>query len=605
MQLILNKDALLSEEKERVAEDTRIEESHKLFEAFRAGKSDKIVTLVGKVLAKHGKFIVDMGMKEAFSNQDGQFVGYTAYGKGRQYRINFLLSQSEYIHSLDIFNAKKQKVQSWHFSRDANVVTIVNEMARILFGVTITNQQRESIESNVERMGLEEKVSLTEGPIEKELGFNITQTYEFLKQWFSEQDPETGFVRMELLKNASIREIKAELEEYWPDGVIPSNATVKSNVAKVMAYYVKRGSLRTSNPLLMTKEVKQKLEGSSFDAEENPDVNDVPANQRDVVNTVTSVLEPKVDDSVAVEGDVYEDVNQIEILFDSVSSTNNVLNGIKRWTKEWKSMTRGWGHFLHMWPRGDFETSSIRGMIVAGVAGSGKSHYAEEKAREYPNKVGIVTKNTMGAQTQNGITQQLIIHHDKDIIVFDDSLDIAGKKPVEDFMKGFMQPYNTTSGSLVTPEISGDLSRLAKKERGTSEPFRSKAAIFVVTNRDPRKIAASVRSRMRTVALPFTREELIDKMGTEFEAPEGYSDEHVKDTTALFLSIFQHKVKGKKDDEAESIGEGLNFRNFAEAVKLRFRVDIDPEYMRRDWIEEVTEDLFGIGLRTLDGFAER
>lgn len=81
-----------------------IKESTKIKEAFLKGSHGKVMKIIEKYLNKFVSVEFDYDIPEGYSNNEGEFVGYTGWLADNGYvRINFLLKESDMIYSIDVF----------------------------------------------------------------------------------------------------------------------------------------------------------------------------------------------------------------------------------------------------------------------------------------------------------------------------------------------------------------------------------------------------------------------------------------------------------------------------------------------------------------------
>lgn len=107
-----------------------------LSEAFKRGDSAKVASKLVAYLEKASGKAMDISTEPyTYKNSDGEIAGYLV-GVGEQtLRINFLLKESDYIYSMDLWNSPSDKPDyTVVFQRQDNVVEIANRMRDVLEG---------------------------------------------------------------------------------------------------------------------------------------------------------------------------------------------------------------------------------------------------------------------------------------------------------------------------------------------------------------------------------------------------------------------------------------------------------------------------------------
>lgn len=500
----------------------RIIRGEELTEAFRAGTAEKIMRLLESYISKRVDFKIEYGIADGFENAYGKFRGYFGFSGGRAFRINFLMGQSDFIHSIDVFADYSflSKESTYVFSEEANAVQIAKRLLEI-----VTNRVEESAEDTENR--LREERSLIEG--RKDL-------YPWFEAWLNENDPETD--RFELLRTGSWDEIRDYMMRTWYDEIrFPSDPTFKDKVRRLAADNF------IENPELKRKPRRRKASGDSEDETEIVD-----GEGEEFVDT-------EDDDNSAISEPVDAKPDKASVLgeeLDDIDGFGEAFMELDHWQERWTDYTDFWEYFLKGGWDSDKETSSMRGMIVTGTGGTGKSYYAKQMADRYPNKVGYVTGKELKGSAP-AVAEKYFENQDKDIIVFDDARAVMAKGVVERFKSFWEAP---SEGGGVMPPMNN------KQEKEWGQPIEWDGASIIITNLKPSQLGDdAVKTRFAIVHLNFSKEEVIDKIATEYSNPDVTDDD--KRIVAKFFVRVLHTEGVKMPDY------GVSFRAYKNAIMYK------------------------------------
>lgn len=530
-------DKILS--KADLQELTKAGKTHKnISEGFRPGKSKKVVDLLASMLAKRIDFRVVTSVVDKFQNKYGKFIGYYAASGDTVYRLNFLIADAESLHSIDVFNDDiTQKENTFMFAEDINAVEMANQVAIIVTGSPLT--KRESADPRLKRVLTERKNLLP-----------------YFEQWFNESEE-----RLELLREGTIPELMEEIKRHWFEGMrIPNDQTIKNKIRAVAQMF----SIQNEN-----------LSVRAYHKADKEDVIEAEAGEK-IVDTeeITGYDEDIVDEVQVAQDSLLSDLNMAEI-----EGFEQSFIALDHWTERWEDYTDRWEYLLSSrWKNKDAYTSPIRGMIVYGSGGTGKSFYAKDMQKKYSKRIGYVPGAEL-TSSKAAIFEQYFKHRDKDIIVFDDASVVVGKSTV-DKLKTFWQPPNE-GGSYVTPQSNKQKAQFAKA--GVPDGFEWPGATVVITNLSEAKIGDQAsRDRFYMVPLIFSPEETIDKIATEYDNPEVSMND--RKVAATFLIRLLHTENVKPADMAAS------FRMFEMILMTRaLHPDKWPKKCKRQILREAVQ----------------
>lgn len=128
-------------------------------EAFRAGTSAKVAEKMYGILSrKTGKSFIPSSYPAEFANKEGKFVGYYATMGNTLVRINFLLSSSDHVHSVDVFGKNPRKPDATLHLMGSNIVQVIGQIADYFTGEFFRYEEN----SSVLRKPLHEAIKHTE-----------------------------------------------------------------------------------------------------------------------------------------------------------------------------------------------------------------------------------------------------------------------------------------------------------------------------------------------------------------------------------------------------------------------------------------------------------
>ncbi len=105
-------------------------------EAFKSGTNQKVMRLLGSVLRKRTGYKLDSDIPDGYENSLGKFRAFTCYHSDEsELRINFQLSDSDYVYSVDYFKKNAEKpTETLVFDKQTNIVQVINTITDLVSG---------------------------------------------------------------------------------------------------------------------------------------------------------------------------------------------------------------------------------------------------------------------------------------------------------------------------------------------------------------------------------------------------------------------------------------------------------------------------------------
>lgn len=100
----------------------------KVKEAFSAGSHQKVIILMSKILKNRLKSMIefDFDFPDGYIANGEKFRSYTGYFKnGKSMKINFLLKESDYVHSFYICNKEGKVIEAYEFEFDTPIPQVL------------------------------------------------------------------------------------------------------------------------------------------------------------------------------------------------------------------------------------------------------------------------------------------------------------------------------------------------------------------------------------------------------------------------------------------------------------------------------------------------
>ena len=115
-------------------EKSNIPRYKSLQEAFKAGSNPKVMKLLKSLLKKKAGIRLDTDIPFGYKNGDGKFRSYEGDFAGGEIRINFRLADSDYVHSVDLFDKKGKPTKSVKFEPQESIVGVINSIVDLTKG---------------------------------------------------------------------------------------------------------------------------------------------------------------------------------------------------------------------------------------------------------------------------------------------------------------------------------------------------------------------------------------------------------------------------------------------------------------------------------------
>jgi len=240
-----------------------LDEYHKgnLTEAFRAGKSAMVVEKLASILSrKTGRKVRIPGFPVGYKNSIGEFIGYKGYFNRMPIRVNFLLSSSEELYSIDMYENSNSIIPTRTIMLEGyNIVQVINQIAEILSG------EFEIMESSAKFNGkrLTEKTTLAD-MVADWLEENPAYMLDIQKKKFVYEDHTDEFVDYIRNKfNSNKTDIKAGSLQYNVKQAIKNNSNLQKTVhpKSVPGVSVQKGVADKAS-LILDKEAREAYENA-------------------------------------------------------------------------------------------------------------------------------------------------------------------------------------------------------------------------------------------------------------------------------------------------------------------------------------------------------
>jgi len=512
-------------------------------EAFKSGSNQKVIQLMSNIIGR--KSDINMSpVPNGYRNSNGdRFVSYVGMGSKMLLHVNFLLGDSDYIHSVSLVSKSTlQPYETYTFDKETNIVTVMNTIIDIIQG---KYNEKDYIDPD-ELM--EESFQLDERRTTKDKRFDV-----FGKWLLNKSD---GRVRKDLVSTKKEEEVYAyytRSEEYTSvalDDPDYKKKTLTSNqFKKAMRIYIKNNGIQ--NPKVKFRTARKK---------------------------------PKADVVVAqpenVEGTKAE-----------ISKFKDVKKPLMDWRVAFKMVEFGAMKLLGR------QTVSPFGMVVWGNGGTGKSFIFKQLEAKHGSKEVYIIKADPSKKTVN---KELYNARNAKIIVFDDADKVLKDAGLRNILKAATDDtVRETNGGPVFLPLTGFTAKEASKlpdiimptdddgnviESGVPK-FQFNANVVIITNVD-KVVEQALWTRLIKAPVFMTADEIVEKIyETGKNAIEAYgaTPEQGREIADYMLYLIE-------SDQYDINDEDVSYRIFKEGL---FFITQAP----MDW-EGFLKIQFGFDIRT-------
>lgn len=573
-----------------------IRTKEQLKEAFRAGTSEKIMKLLESYIAKRVPFRIDYNMPKGFTTSAGAFRGFYGYVNGgkKVVRINFLLGDSERVHSLDVFadDLGLKKSKTYTFVAELNAVQMAKYMLEIVAGIT------ESVDFNDPKLHAQLVEQLQEKKGRKAVWAEPVVSW--LEEFKDQGGLEANLIRIQKdsykdLLYQFVEDFAAQKREEGEDinalDLLRKDSDVTSiseaQFRKIVQEWMEGNGVED----LRTRGRKKK----QHDIEPDSAVEMGSTTTNTPGQSITPTSDPEEDTVGDLDNIDFSDVGYEEEAAEPDNSM--ILPEQESAMGKFDTATDAFQYYKEIW--NNFQTSFIsiwkasrmtgkketkRGMIVFGQGGIGKSVQVEQWIKDMglkENRDYVYTKATLKGPD---LIRFFWEHKDKNLIVFDDADKTWADAGNQQLFKGALD----TTGPRIEFR-KGQSAKHAKlvNSEGIPEGFDyEKPSVIIITNRDRKSIKDSgIKRRFWYVDIWFTSEQATHRIVDAIDPAEhGATQEQVNQVAAYWISLARDK-KVDPDD--------FNFTTFLDS--LRFR--IAPETASK-WRQAVKGLIFGVGVQT-------
>lgn len=461
----------------------------KLQEAFRSGMSGKMIPKICSVLSKKLGYPVKAGpMAVAYQNGMGKFLSYLGMMPKGELRFNFLLSSSDVLYSVDIYNEDDPPFKPTFtvMLNGYNIVQIIDQLADVITG-EFFQYDDEVLYAEAAKEEADKKLS----EAARVTLASIMESWMSITPWVSQQ------------LGSSSPDYEKLLEEF--------------NKYLISLKYRKQVK-KVSILQIIIKEVLKSPSGvlagtgaGNISPNKIPAVSVVPA-QKDRTTLVDASIRDLFEEALHPTAQ--------EIYDDMIDVTNAIAHG----------------------------DPSFTGMIVYGPPGVGKTFMVEKIMRDEGANFTTFQASVGGF---TGLLGRLYQHCKDEVLIFDDNDDVWQNSKCIDIMKHILQkkPVRVVGTGLPVPVKGVTDPSNDNKTLVVPDFFDFSSKCIFITNRD--NIDPAIISRLRDVSfrLEFSKEEILGLIKKSISEIEVITDQPELVTEDLRWEVFElaEKVLGGID----------------------------------------------------------
>ena len=432
--------------------DFYIKDKMNVNEAFASGSAEKVMKLLAKVLSKKvSKFDLDLDIADGYKNSLGSFRGYTAYlGGDKGVRINFLLSSSDYIYSVDYFKDTLDDApdKTIVFETNSNVMAIYTIILDLITGKL--KEQKESYLSPIEKSELNTYVYNDALILEKK-SRKKGATHDLVYKWIADDKNK----REELISTVKLSDVYTVFVR-TVDIDDPKKIPKQRTFTNELRVYLKDNGL--INPFLRPPYKKKKVSA------------DIPIILPEEKKEVQAMKEPT------------------GMMFD--------------WKDAFESMEDSFTELMLD------QDSSPYGQVVFGNGGTGKSFFFMKQLKKYKSDI------IKGSPSMAKVVKFMYDNKDAEFVLFDDADTVVTNKNTANILKsatdsdGVRAVYLPKSSGKdlkdIVPDVYGEDGKL-------KDAFKYNASVVIITNL-PKVPDQALASRLYPSPIFMTKEDIIAKI---------------------------------------------------------------------------------------------